>query len=77
MHKRLGDIIVLLAFLADFRVRADRKAVEGKPTRYVQKIHPPLIGLGLKADSFFHQDTIPLKGYPYEVRLILRGTTSG
>lgn len=41
-----------------------------KPTRYVQKIHPPLIGLGLKADSFFHQDTIPLKGYPYEVRLI-------
>lgn len=41
-----------------------------KLTRYVQKIHPPLIGLGLKADSFFHQDTIPLKGYPYEVRLI-------
>jgi hypothetical protein len=24
----------------------------------------------LRADSFFHQDTIPLKGYPYEVRLI-------
>lgn len=39
-------------------------------SKYVQKIHPPLIGLGLQADSFFHQDTIPLKGYPYEVRLI-------
>jgi uncharacterized protein (TIGR04255 family) len=24
----------------------------------------------VKADSFFHQNTIPLKGYPYEVRLI-------
>ena len=40
-----------------------------KPSKYVQKIPPPLIGLGLRADSFFHQDTIPLKGYPYEVRL--------
>jgi len=41
-----------------------------KPSNYVQKIHPPLLGLGLRADSFFHQDTIPLKGYPYEVRLV-------
>ena len=41
-----------------------------KLSKYVQKIPPPLIGLGLRADSFFHQDTIPLKGYPYEVRLI-------
>ncbi|MBL8889868.1 MAG: TIGR04255 family protein [Planctomycetaceae bacterium] len=39
-------------------------------SKYVQKIHPPLIGLGLQADSFFHQDTIPVKGYPYEIRLI-------
>lgn len=39
-------------------------------SKYVQKIYPPLKGLGLRADSFFHQDTIPLKGYPYEVRLI-------
>ncbi len=41
-----------------------------KLSKYVQKTHPPLIGLGLQADSFFHQDTIPVKGYPYEVRLI-------
>jgi uncharacterized protein (TIGR04255 family) len=41
-----------------------------KPSKYVQKLPPPLIGLGLRAESFFHQDTIPLKGYPYEVRLI-------
>ncbi len=41
-----------------------------KASAYVQKIPPPLKGLGLKADSFFHQDTIPLRGYPYEVRLI-------
>jgi uncharacterized protein (TIGR04255 family) len=39
-------------------------------SKYVQKIPPPLIGLGLQADSFFHQDTIPLKVCPYEVRLI-------
>ena len=41
-----------------------------KPSKYVQQLPPPLKGLGLRADSFFHQDTIPLKGYPYEVRLI-------
>jgi uncharacterized protein (TIGR04255 family) len=41
-----------------------------KLSKYVQKIPPPLIGLGLRADSFFHQDTVPLKGYPYEIRLI-------
>jgi uncharacterized protein (TIGR04255 family) len=41
-----------------------------KPSKYVQKVPPPLIGRGLRADAFFHQDTIPLKGYPYEVRLI-------
>lgn len=40
-----------------------------KPSKYVQQIPPPLKGLGLRADSFFHQDIIPLKGYPYEVRL--------
>ena len=41
-----------------------------KPSKYVQKVPPALIGLGLRADAFFHQDTIPLKGYPYEIRLI-------
>lgn len=41
-----------------------------KPSKYVKQIPPPLKGLGLRADSFFHQDKIPLKGYPYEVRLI-------
>jgi uncharacterized protein (TIGR04255 family) len=41
-----------------------------KPSTYIQKVPPPLHGLGLRADSFFHQDTIPLKGHPYEIRLI-------
>lgn len=41
-----------------------------KPSKYIQHIPPPLKGLGLRADSFFHQDMIPLKGYPYEIRLI-------
>lgn len=45
-------------------------AEEEKFTDYIQKISPPLKGLGLRAESFFHQDTIPLKGYPYEIRLI-------
>lgn len=41
-----------------------------RPSRYVQKVPPPLKGLGLRADAFFYQDTISLKGYPYEVRLV-------
>ncbi len=41
-----------------------------KPSKYVQQVPLPLKGLGLRADSFFHQDSIPFKGYPYEVKLI-------
>ena len=41
-----------------------------QPSKFVQQVPLPLKGLGLRADSFFHQDTLPLKGYPYEVRLI-------
>ncbi|MFN6129213.1 MAG: TIGR04255 family protein [Planctomycetota bacterium] len=41
-----------------------------KPSMYVKQVPPPLKGLGLRSASFFHQDTIPLRGYPYEVRLI-------
>ena len=41
-----------------------------KLSKYVHKIPKPLPGLGLRSDSFFHQDTIPLKGYPYELKLI-------
>lgn len=41
-----------------------------KPSKYVQQIPPPLKGLGLRSESFFHQDAIPLKGHPYEIRLI-------
>lgn len=40
-----------------------------RPSKYVQQLSPPLKGLTLRADSFFHQDTIPLKGHPYEIRL--------
>jgi uncharacterized protein (TIGR04255 family) len=41
-----------------------------KPSMFVKQVPPPLKGLGLRSASFFHQDTIPLSGYPYEVRLI-------
>lgn len=52
-------------FISQIPLREGERASE-----YVQQIPPPLKGLGLRADSFFHQDTIPLQGYPYEVRLI-------
>jgi uncharacterized protein (TIGR04255 family) len=41
-----------------------------RPSRYVQKVPLPLRGLGLRSESFFHQDTIPVDGYPFEVRLM-------
>ncbi|HMO16194.1 MAG TPA: TIGR04255 family protein [Pirellulaceae bacterium] len=61
------DIIegIGVRFISQIPVKENEKL-----SKFVQKIHPPLIGLGLRANSFFHQDTIPLKGYPYEVRLI-------
>lgn len=37
---------------------------------YVQKVPIPLKGLGLRSESFLHQDKIPITGYPYEVRLV-------
>ncbi len=37
---------------------------------FVAKTPPPLKGLGLRSESFFHQDTIPVPGHPYEIRLI-------
>lgn len=41
-----------------------------KISDFVEKTPPPLKGLGLRSSSYFHQDTIPVKGYPYEIRLI-------
>ena len=41
-----------------------------KPSDFVAKVPPLQKGLGLRSDSFFHQDTIPVRGYPYEIRLI-------
>lgn len=41
-----------------------------RPSQYVQKVPLPIKGLGLRAESFFHQDTIPVDGYPFEVRLM-------
>jgi uncharacterized protein (TIGR04255 family) len=41
-----------------------------KLSDYVENPPPPLGGIGLKPDSFFHQDIIPVVGYPYEIRLI-------
>jgi len=40
-----------------------------KPSHFVQQVPLPLKGLGLRSESFFHQDTIPIGGYPFEVRL--------
>lgn len=40
-----------------------------KPSTFVQQVPLPLKGLGLRSESFFHQDTIPIRGYPFEVRL--------
>ena len=37
---------------------------------FIEKAPPPLKGLGLQSDSFYHQDVIPVKGYPYEIRLV-------
>ena len=41
-----------------------------RPSAYVQQVPLPLKGLGLRSESFFHQDTIPIEGYPFEVRLM-------
>lgn len=41
-----------------------------RPSKFVQKVPLPLRGLGLRSESFFHQDTIPVRGYPFEVRLM-------
>ena len=41
-----------------------------RPADFVEKVPPPLKGLGLRSDSFYHQDIIPVKGYPYEIRLV-------
>lgn len=41
-----------------------------RPSKYVKQVPPLLKGLGLRSTSFFHQDLIPFRGYPYEVRLV-------
>ncbi|MFO0911968.1 MAG: TIGR04255 family protein [Pirellulales bacterium] len=40
------------------------------PSKFIPHAISPLKNLGLLSESFIHQDTIPLKGYPYELRLI-------
>jgi uncharacterized protein (TIGR04255 family) len=68
-YRNSGDPAIIEGVSVRFISKIPLKENE-KASRYVQKVPPPLIGLGLSADAFFHQDTIPLKGYPYEVRLI-------
>ncbi len=68
-YLKAGDLAIIEGISVRFISQIPLKENE-KPSKYVQKVPPPLIGLGLRADAFFHQDTIPLKGYPYEVRLI-------
>jgi len=52
-------------FISQIGLKANDKLSD-----FVQKTPPPLKGLGLRSDSFYHQDTIPVIGYPYEIRLI-------
>jgi len=68
-YRKVGEPAIIEGISVRFISQIPLKVNE-KPSKYVQKVHPPLNGLGLRADAFFHQDTIPLKGYPYEVRLI-------
>ncbi len=68
-YRKIGEPAIIEGISVRFISQIPLKENE-KPSKYVQKVHPPLNGLGLRADAFFHQDTIPLKGYPYEVRLI-------
>jgi uncharacterized protein (TIGR04255 family) len=68
-YRKAGDPAIIEGLSVRFISQIPLKENE-KLTKYVQKVSPPLIGLGLRADAFFHQDTIPLKGYPYEIRLI-------
>lgn len=37
---------------------------------FVKNVKPPLKGLGLRSESFLHQDTIPVENYPYKIRLV-------
>jgi len=41
-----------------------------RPSKFVQQVPLPLKGLGLRSESYFHQDTIPVRRYPFEVRLV-------
>ena len=74
-----------LPFWELYRKIADPQLIEGigvrfisqiplrdgeRPSVYVEQVPLPLKGLGLRSESFFHQDTIPTEGYPFEVRLI-------
>jgi len=74
-----------LPFWELYRKIADPQLIEGigvrfisqiplrdgeRPSVYVEQVPLPLKGLGLRSESFFHQDTIPAEGYPFEVRLI-------
>lgn len=68
-YLRIGKPVIIEGIGVRFISQIPLKGSE-RPSKYVQQVPPPLKGLGLRADAFFHQDTIPLKGYPYEIRLI-------
>ncbi|MEN9225913.1 MAG: TIGR04255 family protein [Thermostichus sp. DRC_bins_24] len=41
-----------------------------QPSRYLSTIPAPPPGLALAAESFFHQDTYPVPGYPYTINWV-------
>ncbi len=43
---------------------------EEKVSDYVEQAPAPLQGIGLSSETFFHQDSISLPGYPYRLNLV-------
>jgi uncharacterized protein (TIGR04255 family) len=42
----------------------------GEPSRYLSTVPAPPPGLALATESFFHQDTYPVPGYPYVINWV-------
>lgn len=53
-YRKIGAPAIIEGISVRFISQIPLKENE-KPSKYVQKVHPPLNGLGLRADAFFHQ----------------------
>ena len=68
LYREIGDAQLIEAIGVRFISQIPLRDGE-RPSDFVQKVPLPLKGLGLRSESFFHQDTIPVEGYSFEVRL--------